>query len=409
MSGSLMPFAADCSRTTTFSSTRLILRVGAALSVLALAGCNTLGSSGPSARAIASGRSDAVASSDIQIIQIDDTIGRRLAMAERSPLFSDVLGDSPPVGTVIGQGDVLDITIWEAPPAALFGMLGGKTELTEATSLETAKSTDMPQQMVDEQGSISLPFIGKIHASGKTFRQLESDIRASLKGVANQPQVIVGLARNATSNVTVIGEVNTSARVPLTPRGERLLDVLATAGGVREQVDKITIQITRGSQVVALPMNAVIRDPRQNVRLKADDVVTAIFQPYSFVSMGATGLSSETQFEATGITLSQALGRVGGLQDTRADVKGVFIFRLEDPAVLGPEMQAARTTPDGKVPVIYRLNMNDPGSFFLAQGFHMHNHDVLYVTNAPGVDLQKFVSIITQMAFSVINITQSVK
>ncbi|WP_121118325.1 polysaccharide biosynthesis/export family protein [Croceibacterium ferulae] len=403
-----MPVAADHPQGATFSCRRFLLSAGVALSVLALAGCNTLGSSGPSTRRVLSGESEAVASGDIQIIPLNDAVARRLVEADEPNLFSEVLGESPSVGSVIGRGDVIDVTIWEAPPAALFGMLGGATVLTAATSLEIAKSTDMPQQMVDEQGTISLPFIGTLQAAGKTFRQLEADIRARLQGIANQPQVIVGLARNATSNVTVIGEVNMSARVPLTPRGERLLDVLASAGGVRQQVDKMTIQITRGSQVVALPMNTVIRDPRQNITLKADDVVTAIFQPYSFVSMGATGLSAEIPFEATGLTLSQALGRVAGVQDARADVKGVFIFRLEDPAVLGPEYQGARTTPDGKVPVIYRANLSDPGSFFLAQSFRMHNGDVLYVSNAPGVDLQKFVSIITQTAFSIINITQTV-
>lgn len=402
-----MPVAADLSRRAPFCR-RVLLSAGVALSALALAGCNTLGSSGPSTRRVLSGESDSVASSDIQIIQVNDAMARRLVEADRPRLFSDVLGESDPVGTVIGRGDVIDITIWEAPPAALFGMLGGTTAMTGVTALEIARSTDMPQQMVDEEGAVSLPFIGRLQAAGKTFRQLEADIRARLLGIANQPQVIVGLARNASSNVTVIGEVNTSARVPLTPRGERLLDVLAAAGGVRQQVDKMTIQVTRGPQVVALPMDTVIRDPRQNITLQADDVVTAIFQPYSFVSMGATGVSTEVLFEATGITLSQALGRVAGVQDTRADVKGVFIFRLEDPAVLGPEMQGARTTPEGKVPVIYRINLGDPGSFFLAQSFRMRNQDVLYVSNAPGVDLQKFVSIITQTAFSLINITQTV-
>lgn len=404
----MMPVAADYPQRAKLSCRRVLLSAGVALSVLALAGCNTLGSSGPSTRRIMSGESEAVVNGDIQIISLNNAVARRLVEAQQPNLFSEVLGESASVGTVIGHGDVLDVTIWEAPPAALFGMLGGATALTPTASLDIARSTDMPQQMVDEQGTISLPFIGTLQAAGKTFRQLEADIRTRLQGIANQPQVIVGLALNTSSAVTVIGEVNTSARVPLTPRGERLLDVLASAGGVRQQVDKMTIQITRGSQVVALPMDTVIRDPRQNITLKADDIVTAIFQPYSFVSIGATGTSTEVPFEATGITLSQALGRVAGIQDARADVKGVFIFRLEDCAVLGPEYQNARTTPDGKVPVIYRVDLSDPGSFFLAQGFRMRNSDVLYVSNAPGVDLQKFVSIITQTAFSIINITQTV-
>ena len=89
------------------------------------------------------------------------------------------------------------------------------------------------------------------------------------------------------------------------------------------------------------------------------------------------------------------MGRVAGLQDGRADVKGVFLFRLEDPATLSPDERAnARMTPDGKVPVIYRINMRDPATLFVAQGFPIRDKDVLYVSNAPLADLQKFVNVI---------------
>jgi polysaccharide export outer membrane protein len=89
------------------------------------------------------------------------------------------------------------------------------------------------------------------------------------------------------------------------------------------------------------------------------------------------------------------LGRVAGLQDSRADVRGVFIFRFEDPAALLPELRStAKLTPDGKVPVVYRVNMKDPATFFIAQNFQIHNKDVLYVSNAPLADFQKFVNVI---------------
>jgi polysaccharide export outer membrane protein len=144
-----------------------------------------------------------------------------------------------------------------------------------------------------------------------------------------------------------------------------------------------------------MPLESVIRDPRQNVILQPDDVMTVLFQPYSFVALGATNRNEEVPFEATGVTLAQAMGRVAGLQDARADVKGVFLFRLEDPAVLTPEERtSARTTPDGKVPVIYRINLKDPATFFVAQSFPIRDKDVLYVSNAPLADFQKFVNVI---------------
>jgi protein involved in polysaccharide export with SLBB domain len=158
--------------------------------------------------------------------------------------------------------------------------------------------------------------------------------RSPSRGKANQPQVLVRVIRNATSNVTVVGEVAASTRMPLTARGERLLDALAAAGGVRQPVGKVTLQLTRGEQVHALALDTIIRDPKQNIALQPGDVVTALFQPLSFIVLGATAKNEELNFEAQGITLAQALARVGGVQDRLADARAVFIFRFEDPRCL---------------------------------------------------------------------------
>jgi polysaccharide export outer membrane protein len=169
-------------------------------------------------------------------------------------------------------------------------------------------------------------------------------------------------------------------------------------------VGKMTIQITREAKVTSLPLETVIRDPRQNVRLQPDDVMTVMFQPFSFTALGAIGRNEELPFEATGLTLAQAMGRIAGLQDARADVKGVFIFRMEDPAALSSGARTtAAVTPDGKVPVIYRINMRDPATFFIAQSFPIRNKDVLYVSNAPLADFQKFLGVINTVMPAVTN------
>ncbi len=213
--------------------------------------------------------------------------------------------------------------------------------------------------------------------------------------------MIVRLASNATSNVTVVGDVTNNMRMPLTAKGERLLDALAGAGGAKQPVGKMTIQVTRGSLVEAMPLEAVIKDPRQNIRLQADDVVTLLFQPYSFTVLGAANKNEEVPFEGTGLTLSQALGRMGGLNDQRANPKGVFIFRFEDPKVFAGSAQALPTTPEGKVPVIYRVNMRDPTTLFVAQSFPIKDKDVIYISNAPLADFAKFLQAISQVVYPI--------
>jgi polysaccharide export outer membrane protein len=255
--------------------------------------------------------------------------------------------------------------------------------------------------MIGSEGHISVPFAGKIRAAGRTLVEIEAEIVRRLTGKANQPQVLVRLLRNNTANVTVVGEVAASTRMPLTPQGERVIDALAAAGGVRQPVNKMTLQLTRGDQVAAMPLDLLIRDPRQNIVLQPGDVLTALFQPLSFTALGATGKNEEVAFEAQGISLAQALARVGGLQDARADARGVFVFRFETRDALTSLDPTTLQTPDGRVPVIYRLDMKDAAAFFMAQNFPVRDKDVLYVSNAPAAELQKFLNILTSSIFSV--------
>ncbi len=379
----------------------------ALLLATALTACSSLGGVGPSARAIKNTRSTSYASADIQVVDLDDQVIQRTTAYSQSQRFGDVFGQSSPVDTVIGSGDILDVAIWEAPPAVLFGTTSVDSRL--AANPMMAQSASIPQQMVGEEGTITLPFVGALQVRGLTPQQVGREIVRRLAGRAHSPQAVVRVVQNDSRAVTVLGEVVSNRRMPLTPRGERLLDALAAASGPRQPVGKTTIQLARGGRTASMPLDTIIRDPAQNIVLRPGDVVTALFQPYSFTALGAVTQNAEVPFEGGGLSLAQALGRIGGLRDDRADIRGVFIFRLEDPDAVSPELaQTAKRTADNRIPVVYRFNMSHGTAFFAAQNFQVHNHDVIYVSNAPLVDLQKFLNTLSSAAFSVIGIGNAI-
>jgi polysaccharide export outer membrane protein len=360
---------------------------GAAL----LGGCSTfpsfLSSAGPSVEQV---QAPAVADIGIQVLDVSRPLALNLAVEQRKVSFARQWGQAGKPTFALGAGDVLEVSIWESPPASLFGVATADLRSGAAT----ARVIVLPEQMVAADGNIQVPFVGTVKAAGRTSADVQADIVLGLKGKANQPQVVVRLLRNTTSMVTVVGEVTASTRMPLTAKGERVLDALAVAGGVRQPVGKMSLQLTRDKQVLSLPLDSIIADPEQNIMLQPGDVVTAIHQPFSLTVLGATGANREMEFEGQGITLAQALGRAGGLQDQRADARGIFIFRFEDPALLPNVRANAPRTAQGKVPVVFRLDLKDPASFFAAQDFPMRHKDVVYVANAPGAELQKFLGII---------------
>ncbi len=380
-------------------------RISRSIIALALAAvcsaCATLGGAGPSTGAI---RDTAEASYDdheIQVIELNGDVLKKIDVGSRTPNFADVFGETAAARTIISPGDVLDIAIWEAPPAVLFGVSSSQAQISRRA--DTAASADIPQQQVGEDGRISVPFVGRVFVAGLKPEEVESLIVSRLTGRAHDPQAVVRLVDNRTRAVTVLGEVATSGRFDLSPRGERLLDALASAGGPREPIGQSTIQLARGNVQVAMPLAAVITNPQHNVMLQPNDVVTVLHQPYSFVALGAVSRNAEVPFESVGLSLAEALGRVGGLNDRRADIKGVFVFRMESDDAIDPVIRTdAKTTRDGKVPVVYSLRMSDPASLFAMQDFTMRDGDVLYISTAPGVELERFLNTLSTTAFSIV-------
>lgn len=345
-----------------------------------------LASSGPSKRQITG--SAANASPQIPVVEITPPVVQRIATTEHEQLFSAALGAGAPPQYVVGPGDWVGLSIWEAPPAMLFTSASGSDSggSADTTSDELARPTTVPPQMVAEDGTITVPFVGTIAVAGKTPHQVEAELERALAAKANRPQALVTVTRNVSANVDVVGEVQKSLQMPLTAKGERVLDGIAAAGGLRDSVpvQKATVRITRGSTVITMPLTSVIQDPAQN----------------SLTVLGAVTKSQELMFEAQGISLTQALARAEGLLDTAADARGVFVFRFEDPRAVDGIAAPAFRTSDGRIPLVYRLDLKNPASFLVAQRFPMRDGDVVYIATAPSAQLQKFLTIVVDTVYS---------
>jgi polysaccharide export outer membrane protein len=311
----------------------------------------------------------------INVVELTPALARKISESAPAGFGSFEAQEAPTL--TIGAGDQVEISIWEAAPALLFG----GAPVQEEAGIAPHRMA-LPAQMVEADGAITVPFAGRIRAAGRTPSELESEIRKALGAQANRPQVLVRIARPASQDVSVVGEVASSVRMPLTARGERVLDAIAAAGGVKMPVEKATLQLARGGEVRRVGLETVIREPRQNVVLMPGDVVTAYYQPSAFTALGAVSKVGEVPFEATGLSLAQALARVGGLADNRANRTGVFLFRSESGA-----------------PVIYRLDLSQPESFLAMRELQMHDKDVLYVANAPLAEIRKFMEIVGTMVY----------
>ncbi|MBV1703611.1 MAG: polysaccharide export protein [Hyphomicrobiales bacterium] len=379
------------------------LRVGALRAVLAcaaltLAGCSALPDSGPSTDAVfkdaAQTAPDGATAQNYEIADVDQTVIEALSVRSPASLAKRFGDYRPPVDTVIGVGDVVRITIWEAGSGGLFAAPPMVGQFSTG-----ANSATIPDQSVGRDGTITVPFAGRIRAAGLSPASLQSRIATALVGKASQPQVLATIVRQVSADATVVGESTGGAVVPLAPGGTRILDAIAQAGGIHTPLFETEVRLSRGGRTEAVPVSTIVSNPRENVYLRPGDTIALVRKPRNVLALGATGGSAQIPFDSDHMTLADALAKAGGLQDYRADPAGVFVFRYESNAVAGrlrPGSSLVATR--ARVPFVYRLNLRQAQNLLLAQHFPMFDGDVLYVSNSPYVSVAKATQIFANVA-----------
>ncbi|HEX6443264.1 MAG TPA: polysaccharide biosynthesis/export family protein [Stellaceae bacterium] len=361
-----------------------------------VAGCSSLPTAGPTAGDI---RHQETKDNEVRfdLVDIDDNVVTALLSAPAESFHVRFKKYSKPPQPRIGVGDAVVVSIWEAAGGGLFG-----TSPTDHVSAGSRNVT-IPEQLVGQDGGISVPFAGRVPAAGRRPVEVQTEIERRLAEKAIEPQVIVTITRSVSNSVTVTGEVVGGARVPLSLKGDRILDLIAAAGGAKSPVYETFVRLSRDGITATIPMEALVANPAENIYAYPGDVLTLVRLPQSFTVFGATGLNTQVNFTAERMTLVEALAKAGGLQDLRSDPAGVFLFRFEPPQIvktLGrPQLG---TGPEGTSPLVYRLDLSDAKSYFLAQRFPIHDKDIIYVANADLNELQKFFSLLNTLTGPVI-------
>jgi polysaccharide export outer membrane protein len=372
-----------------------------------LAACAYIPSDGPLKSDIDNEYQPRAAQHPFELVEISDATLGVLQQRDDASLAARFGGDAAPPELKLGIGDALNITIWETGSQPLFAT----TPITQPAG-NASRGVSLPEQSVDTDGCISVPFAGRIHVAGSTLVQVEADIKAALVGKAANPQVLVTLSRNLSNTVTVVGEVTGGGRIALSPHGDRLLDVLASAGGIRAPTYETWIRLTRAGLSMRVPMAQILDNPADNVFLQPDDALLVTRQPESFTAFGATGRNAQIIFEAAHVSLIEAVAKAGGLQDQRADPRAVFLMRKE-PASIGAALAGSSAVENqALMPVVYRLDLTKASGYFLAQSFAMRDGDMLFVSSAPANELQKFLTLlglITQPAIEGAVLNSSLK
>lgn len=348
---------------------------------LLVSGCSTVPASGPQGPDVQNESAGGMPVS-LPYASVDITPDIVKVLGEYTPRLSTAFADrTPPKAFRFGVGDIVSVTIFEAAAGGLF---------TSDTGVRAGNYVTIPNQAVDQSGSITVPYAGAVPAKGRTPAQIEAYIVDHLKARALEPQVIVALAQQNTSLVSVLGDVRTAGRFPANPSGERILDYIARAGGPVNQGYDLWVSLERNKHRASVPFGALLYEPANNIYVLPNDVIYLFNQPQTFVAFGAAGLQGQFKFDAWRLSLAEAIGKHQGLNDNLADPSFVFLYRGETREVAARLGIDCRKFEGPVIPVIYHLNLRDPSGYFLAQNFAIRNKDVIYTSNASSVETTKF-------------------
>jgi polysaccharide export outer membrane protein len=370
-------------------------------STILCAGCGSqlLPDSGPNALAVKSGLTwngppYGLVKLSPGVVNIMDEYGPRT--------LSATFGDNrPPPEIKLGIGDIVSVSIFEAAAGGLF--------IPAEAGVRPGNFVALPNQPIDTHGNIFVPYAGQIPAVGKTPAQVDQEIVDRIKDRAIEPQAVVALVTQNSSLITVIGEINSSTtasptgRIVPQPSGERLLDVITRAGGLRDQGQDTWVVLERRGRRASVPFGSLIYEPGNNIWAWPNDTIYLYKEPQTFLAFGASGLQGQFPFSAGPtssawrMTLAEGVAAAGGLLDLVADPGSVFLYRRE-PREFAEMLGVDCSKMDGPtVPIVYSVSFSDPAGYFLATRVQLHNKDVIFAANAQAVEITKFANFLNTL------------
>ncbi|MEQ1941747.1 polysaccharide biosynthesis/export family protein [Mesorhizobium sp. VNQ89] len=355
------------------------------LCVFIISGCTALPSGGPEVTASSYAAVNPQAGAPHAVVNVTPEI---IHVVEKSQPEAGLGGFRGPGASSIriGVGDVVGVTIFEASPGGLFIPL-------ESTN-SAGNFVNLPDQKVDSAGNISVPYAGSVHAAGQEPAAVQRVIEQRLASRAIEPQAVVAVKSQTSSEISVLGDVNSPSKFQINSNGERVLDVIARAGGPKQPGYETYVTLQRGKRKATVYFQRLVREPSNNIHVLPGDTIYVYREAHSFTAFGASNENGRYEFSDETINLADALGKAGGLHDNRANPGAVLIYRIEDRKTARKLGVPVDKFEGDEIPVIYQFNLRDPGGFFLASSFPVRNKDVLYIGNAAIVKYLKFIEVV---------------
>ena len=363
--------------------TAIVLGVG-----VGLAACTAMPGDGPWMGGAATTTTDALPFDVIDLTPTTIANYRQPPPIDRPSTVSNL----PSGGRVaVAPGDAIKVRIFEPYEGSIFPTI-------------QRPGADFGVQRVTDDGTVNVPFVGTIKVAGLDLGQIEKKVaqQVAASGKAQDPQVIVEFVADRTHTVMVSGDVRNPGRISLLEGVRSVVEAINKAGGpagIGGQApngvgaNQFEVVVRRNGQIILQSQYSDLL-AGGDIGLQKNDEIVVRPNPRMFTVLGAVVKAGNVDMPKHSISLLEAMGTVGGLNDSRANKTGVYVFRMGD--------LKNNPTARGRV---FRLDLYQPVSIFIAQQFPVLPKDVVYITNAPLYEYDKILTSLYR-TFSIIGVAR---
>lgn len=285
---------------------------------------------------------------------------------------------------IIQPGDTLTLTLWDSSENSLL-------------TAEEQRSAPLGALRVTPKGTIFVPYIGDVSVVGLTPDLARREIQAGLEAIVPSAQVQLAMTEGRGNSVELIGGVAQPGAYPMPDRNFSVLSLIAAGGGVNASLNNPQIRLVRGAAIYGASVEDLLDNPGLDTLLRGGDKVFIEDDNRYFLSFGATGTEALHIFPKDDVSAMDAVSIIGGVNDKKADPKGLLILREYPAAAVAPGVRGPRNTR-----VVFSVDLTTFDGLFSARNFAVNSGDVVIATESPINDALTISQLIGQL-FGVFN------
>ena len=254
----------------------------------------------------------------------------------------------------------------------------------DSISIDLTDTDDLDNTyLIDQEGMIDLPFIGKVKLDGLTLTDAQNILMSVLETFYKNPDLQINIEEFNSSKVYIVGAVRNQKTINLDQKPIKLIEAAIEANFNPSAADKLFGTkgfLRRDNQVYKINLANAFNgtDAKENFYLKKDDVI--------FIDKNSDAIHVFGEVSKPGVyfpnidySLTELIS-TSGLNQITANAKKVFVIREKFNSFLEVD--------------VFQLDIRNPVNLIAGRKFMLQSKDIIFIPPTEIVKWNRTISLL---------------